>query len=138
MYRFYQQKQHQGKRKLEILDSIFEFDTVQDFEFHDINDNHIGVDIDSLISNVSVNASCFNNGGSVKEELYLKSGKTIQAWIDYDSGRNELNVTLSLSSVKPKFSVLSYHVDLSPIFRDYMYVGFSSSTGLLASSHYVF
>lgn len=115
-----------------------EFDTVQDFEFHDINDNHIGVDINSLISNVSVNASCFNNGGSVKEELNLKSGKTIQAWIDYDSGRNELNVTLSLSSVKPKFSILSYHVDLSPIFRDFMYIGFSSSTGLLASSHYVF
>ncbi|KAL8093473.1 L-type lectin-domain containing receptor kinase S.4 [Apium graveolens] len=115
-----------------------EFDTVQDFEFHDMNDNHIGIDINSLVSNVSVNASCFNNGGSVKEELYLKSGKTIQAWVDYDSGRNELNVTLSLSSVKPKFSILSYHVDLSPIFRDYMYIGFSSSTGLLASSHYVF
>ncbi|KAK1399897.1 hypothetical protein POM88_009760 [Heracleum sosnowskyi] len=71
-----------------------------------------------------------NFSDQVKEELYLKSGKTIQAWIDYDSGRNELNVTLSLSFGKLKFSVLSYHVDLSPIFRDYMYVGFSSSTGV--------
>ncbi|KAK1367727.1 Protein kinase domain-containing protein [Heracleum sosnowskyi] len=79
-----------------------------------------------------------NFSNHVKEELYLKSFKTIQAWIDYDSWRNELNVTLSLSSVKPKFSVLSYHVDLSPIFRDSMYIGFSSSTGLLARSHYVF
>lgn len=115
-----------------------EFDTVQDFEFQDISDNHVGIDINSLISNVSVNASYFLEGNSTQQKLNLKSGKTIQAWIDYDSMTNLLNVTLSLSSSKPISAILSFPVDLSPIFKDFMYVGFSSSTGLLASSHYVF
>ncbi|KAK3018911.1 hypothetical protein RJ639_005116 [Escallonia herrerae] len=115
-----------------------EFDTVQDFEFGDINDNHVGIDINSLVSNVSVNASYFMEGNSTKQALNLQSGKTIQAWIDYDSVINELNVTLSLSSSKPSMSILSFHVDLAPYLDDFMYVGFSASTGLLASSHYVF
>ncbi|KAI3470770.1 hypothetical protein Pfo_027433 [Paulownia fortunei] len=114
-----------------------EFDTVQDFEFGDINDNHIGIDINSLASNASVTASCFTQDNSRKEGLNLKSSKRIQAWIDYDSTREVLDVTLSLSSSKPSIPILSFHVDLSPIFTDYMYVGFSASTGLLASSHYI-
>ncbi|XP_009780725.1 L-type lectin-domain containing receptor kinase S.4-like [Nicotiana tabacum] len=115
-----------------------EFDTVQDFEFGDISDNHVGIDINNLKSNASVNASYFSEGNSTKQKLFLQCGKTIQAWIDYDSNRNVLNVTLSLSSVKPNYSILSFPVDLSPILEEFMYVGFSASTGLLASSHYIF
>lgn len=115
-----------------------EFDTVQDFDFDDINDNHVGIDINSMTSNASVPAAYFVNNGTRKEELNLKSGKPIQAWIDYDSTKNELGVRLSLSSEKPVSPILSFDVDLSPILEDYMYVGFSASTGLLASSHYVF
>ncbi|CAN4107070.1 unnamed protein product [Withania somnifera] len=115
-----------------------EFDTVQDFEFGDISDNHVGIDVNDLVSNASVNASYFSEGSSTKQNVLLQSGKTIQAWIDYDSTRNLLNVTLSLSSIKPSYSILSYHVDLSPILEEFMYVGFSASTGLLASSHYIF
>ncbi|KAM7499293.1 hypothetical protein LguiA_023707 [Lonicera macranthoides] len=117
-----------------------EFDTVQDLEFQDINDNHVGIDLNSLKSNASVAAAAYfvNNGGnSSKQPLYLQSGKTIQAWIDYNSKENQLNVTLSLSSSKPTSSILSFPVDLSPFLNDSMYVGFSSSTGLLASSHYI-
>ncbi|PKA63223.1 L-type lectin-domain containing receptor kinase S.4 [Apostasia shenzhenica] len=104
-----------------------EFDTVQDFEFRDINDNHVGIDINNLESNKSVAAG-----------LNLKSGDTIQVWIDYDSARKLLEVRLDQSSSKPRDPILSYAVDLSPIFLDEMYVGFSASTGLLASSHYLF
>ncbi|GFP86369.1 L-type lectin-domain containing receptor kinase s.4 [Phtheirospermum japonicum] len=114
-----------------------EFDTVKDFDFGDINDNHVGIDMDSLISNASVAASYFSPDSSRKQELNLKSGKLIQAWIDYDSIKKEINVTLSLSSSKPEFPILSFHVDLSSILMEYMYVGFSASTGLLASSHYI-
>ncbi|KAK6145386.1 hypothetical protein DH2020_022206 [Rehmannia glutinosa] len=114
-----------------------EFDTVQDFEFGDINDNHIGIDINSLVSNASVSASCFIQDNSRKEGLNLKSGKIIQAWIDYESTNKKLDITLSLSSSKPHFPILSFPLDLSPILLDYMYVGFSASTGLLASSHYI-
>ncbi|KAG9151480.1 hypothetical protein Leryth_015085 [Lithospermum erythrorhizon] len=114
-----------------------EFDTVQDFEFDDISDHHVGVDLNSLHSNASVNASYYLDGNSTRQDLNLQTGKTILAWIDYDSSALELNVSLSLSAKKPKISILSYHVDLSPFLDEFAYVGFSASTGLLASSHYV-
>ncbi|GMH15362.1 hypothetical protein Nepgr_017203 [Nepenthes gracilis] len=114
-----------------------EFDTVRDFEFGDINDNHVGVDLDSLVSNASVPVAYFIDGNSTAQNLTLQSGRTILAWIDYDSADNQLNVTLSLSSKKSNRSILSFGVDLSPYLNEFMYVGFSASTGLLASSHYL-
>ncbi|KAJ4719981.1 Lectin receptor kinase [Melia azedarach] len=113
-----------------------EFDTVQDFEFGDKNDNHVGIDMNSLKSNASATAEYFLEN-STKEVLNLKSGEVIQAWIDYDSAKNRIDVRLSPSSQKPKSPILSFDVDLSSILNDAMYVGFSSSTGLLASSHYI-
>ncbi|KAK4771340.1 hypothetical protein SAY87_031872 [Trapa incisa] len=114
-----------------------EFDTVQDFEFGDINDNHIGIDINSLASNKSTAAAYYADDGSGKVDLNLKSGKPNFAWIDYDSRSTVVNVTVSPNSTKPSKPILSYKVDLTPILDEYMYVGFSASTGLLASSHYV-
>lgn len=113
-----------------------EFDTVQDFEFGDINDNHIGIDINSLASNASA-AAAYYKDSVTKEDINLKRGSTILAWIDYDSIQKQINVTISPSSSKPSLPLLSYNVDLSPFLLEYMYVGFSASTGLLASSHYV-
>ncbi|KAF5471638.1 hypothetical protein F2P56_008415 [Juglans regia] len=113
-----------------------EFDTVQDFEFGDINDNHVGIDINSLQSNASAAAAYFTDD-STKQDLYLKSGKPIQAWIDYDSAEHVVNVTISPFSLKPRKPILSFPVDLSPILEEFMFVGFSASTGLLASSHYI-
>ncbi|KAK4396209.1 L-type lectin-domain containing receptor kinase S.4 [Sesamum angolense] len=113
-----------------------EFDTVQDFEFGDINDNHVGIDINDLESNQSAAAAYFSDN-SVKKDLNLKGGKPIVAWIEYDSVMNFLNVTLSPSSSKPRTPLLSFQMDLSPILDESMYVGFSASTGLLASTHYV-
>ncbi|XP_057740701.1 L-type lectin-domain containing receptor kinase S.4-like [Arachis stenosperma] len=116
-----------------------EFDTVQDFEFGDINDNHVGININNLVSNVSCNASYYAEGEGEErlENLNLKGGKPIMVWVDYDSVKSVISVTLSPSSTKPKKPTLSYSLDLSPIFHERMYVGFSASTGLLASSHYV-
>ncbi|PHU04394.1 Metal transporter Nramp6 [Capsicum chinense] len=56
-----------------------------DFEFGDISDIHVGIDINDLESNASVNASYFSEGNFTKQNLFLQCGKTIQAWIDYDS-----------------------------------------------------
>ncbi|GAB2288646.1 hypothetical protein Dimus_022969 [Dionaea muscipula] len=114
-----------------------ELDTVQDFEFGDINDNHVGVDLNSLVSNASVPASYFIDGNLTRQNLTLQSGRRILAWIEYDSDKTQLNVTLSPSSTKPNRSTLSFDVDLSPFLDEFMYVGFSASTGLLASSHYL-
>ncbi|KAI7737597.1 hypothetical protein M8C21_024721 [Ambrosia artemisiifolia] len=113
-----------------------EFDTVQDLEFGDLDDNHVGVNLNSMLSKNSTKAGYFV--GSTKHDLNLKSGKKIQAWVDYDGLEQQLNVTLSVSSNKPTTPILSVPLDLSHVVQDFMYVGFSASTGVLASSHYVF
>ncbi|XP_010923241.1 L-type lectin-domain containing receptor kinase S.4 [Elaeis guineensis] len=114
-----------------------EFDTVQDFEFGDIDDNHIGIDINNMESNASVPAAYYAGEGG-RTSITLKSGERIQAWIDYDGIAKVINVTVAPFSSKPAVPILSIPVDLSPILHDRMFVGFSASTGLLASSHYLF
>ncbi|KAG7964858.1 hypothetical protein I3843_09G192000 [Carya illinoinensis] len=94
-----------------------ELDTILNTEFADINDNHVGIDI---------------NG------LNLISGHQMQVWVDYDGVEKQINVTLAPINVdKPKIPLLSLSLDLSPIINDNMYVGFSSSTGSVLSNHYV-
>ncbi|XP_074314423.1 L-type lectin-domain containing receptor kinase S.4-like [Silene latifolia] len=107
-----------------------EFDTVQDFEFGDINDNHIGIDLNSLVSNASVTAA-YTIENSTTVNLTMKDGQTIQCWVEYDSVTSLINVTISVSRVKPTKPLISYKYDLSQILNQTMYVGFSGSTGLL-------
>ncbi|KAL3826023.1 hypothetical protein ACJIZ3_022052 [Penstemon smallii] len=113
-----------------------EFDTYQNFEFGDMNDNHVGIDVNSLVSNNSASAGYFGDD-LVQNEINLKSGKPILAWIEYDSITSYVNVTISPSSSKPGIPLLSFPVRLSSIFEENMYVGFSASTGLVSSSHYL-
>ncbi|XP_031283725.1 L-type lectin-domain containing receptor kinase S.4-like isoform X2 [Pistacia vera] len=113
-----------------------EFDTVQSPEFYDIDDNHVGININSLISNESSTAAYIDDS-STKKNLNLWSGKPILAWIDYDASENLLNVTISPNSSKPRLPLLSFNVNLSPIFLESMYIGFSSSTGFVTGSHYI-
>ena len=54
-----------------------EFDTVQDFGFRDINDNHVGIDINSLVSKKSAPAAYFDVTNSSIQVLDLKSGQVI-------------------------------------------------------------
>ncbi|KAK8930628.1 L-type lectin-domain containing receptor kinase S.4 [Platanthera zijinensis] len=115
-----------------------EFDTVQDFEFQDINDNHVGVDVDSLVSSKSAAAAYLDSNDRQLVPVNLKSGITIQAWVDYDGNAKVLNLTLAPFSSRPSSSLFSFPIDLAPILHENMFVGFSASTGLLASSHYLF
>ncbi|KMZ57185.1 putative Kinase [Zostera marina] len=114
-----------------------EFDTVQDFEFHDINDNHVGINVNNMRSNASEDAAYYDDR-NVRQHINLKSGKRIVVWIDYDGLGKLLNVTISTSSSKPSRPLISFGLDLTQILHEVMYVGISSSTGLLASSHYLF
>ncbi|GLJ41333.1 hypothetical protein SUGI_0855450 [Cryptomeria japonica] len=112
-----------------------EFDTVKDYELNDINDNHVGVDINSLISNKSATAAFMNESG-LYQEFDLKTEKSIQCWIDFDGGDNSLNVSVVPGGLtRPKVPLISMHLDLSGVVEESMYVGFSSSTGLLSSTH---
>ncbi|KAK3420805.1 hypothetical protein EUGRSUZ_G00265 [Eucalyptus grandis] len=114
-----------------------EFDTVQDYEFADINDNHVGIDLNGLVSVKSTPAGYYADGGKFND-LNLKSGKPMQVWVDYDGMEKLISVTLApIKMQKPNTPLLSLTYDLASIFNENMYVGFSSSTGLLTNTHYV-
>jgi len=117
-----------------------ELDTRQNFEFDDINDNHVGIDINDLKSANSTPAGYYDDYGQFRD-LSLSSGFPIQAWIEYDGVKKKIDVTLALMSVgasnKPTKPLLSLTKDLSPILNNRMYVGFSSSTGLMVASQYI-
>ncbi|XP_050235559.1 L-type lectin-domain containing receptor kinase IV.1-like [Mercurialis annua] len=113
-----------------------ELDTVRNREFGDINDNHVGVDVNNLTSVKSAPAGYFSGGEN--KSLQLKSGKPMQVWIDYSGESKLLTVHLApLKIKKPEKPLLSMNLDLSSIFLDKMYVGFSASTGSVASHHYI-
>uniref|UniRef100_A0A3Q7I442 non-specific serine/threonine protein kinase n=1 Tax=Solanum lycopersicum TaxID=4081 RepID=A0A3Q7I442_SOLLC len=114
-----------------------EFDTARDFGFGNIDDNHVGININSLESNKSAAAEYFINDQNSKQDLNLKSGKFILVWVEYDYVTKLVNATLSPNSLKPKIPPLSYKFDVSLIFKENMYAGFSACTGLLASLHYI-
>ncbi|XP_043697113.1 L-type lectin-domain containing receptor kinase IV.2-like [Telopea speciosissima] len=116
-----------------------EFDVVQNIELSDINDNHVGIDINSLVSNVSVPATYFSGSGSNQtHSIDLKSGVPITAWIEYSDKENLMNVAISPFGIpKPDRPLISFPLDLSSIIDEYMYVGFSASTGLLFAEHNV-
>ena len=116
-----------------------EFDTVQSLVgYRDINDNHVGIDINSAISNVSKPASYYDNSTKSFHEVVLESGNPIQAWIEYDGDQKIVNVTISPAFLpKPTKPLLSLPLNLSLIFTDFMYVCFSASTEKLANSHYI-
>ncbi|XP_057505652.1 L-type lectin-domain containing receptor kinase V.9-like [Actinidia eriantha] len=115
-----------------------ELDTIQNFEFNDINNNHVGIDINSLISIASAPAGYVADKSGAFNNLSLTSGNPMQVWVEYDGLHRQFNVTLfPINIPKPKQPLLSLTLDLSPILLDYMYVGFSSSTGAISANHYI-
>ncbi|KAI0498336.1 hypothetical protein KFK09_021577 [Dendrobium nobile] len=95
------------------------FDTLMDMEFEDINDNHVGVDLDSMVS-----AQVADLDSAV---INLKSGKLINAWIEYDHP-GVLQVFVSYSTVKPLNPVMDFSVNLAQFVDDFIFVGFSGTT----------
>lgn len=97
-----------------------EFDTKLDSLFHDPDDNHVGLDVDSLISIKTANPHLLG--------IDLKSGDLITAWIDYKNEEKKLEVFLSYSSIKPQDPLLEVDIDLSDYLKQFMYLGFSAAT----------
>ncbi|KAI8560559.1 hypothetical protein RHMOL_Rhmol04G0267100 [Rhododendron molle] len=114
-----------------------ELDTITSTEFDDINDNHVGIDINGLKSNVSQPAGYYSSNGRF-QNLSLISGKAMQVWVEYDGGKKEMKVTMApVRLLKPSTPLLTLSKDLSPFLNQNMYVGFSSSIGSLPTSHYI-
>ncbi|KAK2360804.1 L-type lectin-domain containing receptor kinase IV.1 [Trifolium repens] len=115
-----------------------ELDTIMNTEFDDINDNHVGIDINGLKSEKLASAGYYDIGDNEFKNLSLFSGLSMQVWLEYDSEKKKIDVTLApINVVKPKQPLLTLTKDLSSILENTMYVGFSSSTGSIHTSHYV-
>ncbi|MBA0740201.1 hypothetical protein Gogos_013421, partial [Gossypium gossypioides] len=115
-----------------------ELDTIRSTEFDDINDNHVGIDINGLKSATSSPAGYYEDDSHDFKNLTLISGKQMQVWVEYHGLEKRMDVTLAPFKVsKPDTPLLSLSRDLSSIVNREMYVGFSSSTGSILTSHYV-
>ncbi|KAG2548818.1 L-type lectin-domain containing receptor kinase SIT2-like [Panicum virgatum] len=116
-----------------------ELDTILNPEFRDINSNHVGVDVNGLVSVAAKPAGYYaDDDTGVFKNLSLYSGDAMQVWVDYDGRATLLNVTLApAEAAKPRKPLISVAVDLSAVVNDTAYVGLSSSTGPFRTRHYV-
>lgn len=98
-----------------------EFDTFKNEEFQDPNDHHVGINYGSIIS--SHTADITSTGVSLRDE------SPARAWISYDSDKHVIDVRLAKDGhKKPARPLISVPLDLSEIFKEYMFVGFSGGT----------
>ncbi|XP_010542287.1 PREDICTED: lectin-like protein At1g53080 [Tarenaya hassleriana] len=107
-----------------------EFDVVQDKSLGDINDNHVGIDVNSVVSVVSEKAGYWVRARREWsfQEVKLSSGDKYKAWIEYRKQR--LTVTIAPEDVKkPKRPLIDTNIDLSNVFLEKMYAGFSGAMG---------
>ena len=107
-----------------------EFHTFNHTKFGDINDNHVRVGLKSILSNKSVPV----DQSKRRYFINLKSDQIIQAWVEYDARIYQVNVKVAQQFARFRSENFPYYVDLSPIFKEFMFVGFSGSTGLSSSS----
>ncbi|KAK4277667.1 hypothetical protein QN277_015628 [Acacia crassicarpa] len=101
-----------------------EFDTRMNPEFGDPNDNHIGINLGTILSSKTINVSDVG--------VNLKDGFVHRAWITYDGPGKRMDIRLGSANQEdyyPSKPIFSESVDLSPFLNEYMFVGFSASTG---------
>ncbi|KAM7252841.1 hypothetical protein ACFE04_025459 [Oxalis oulophora] len=107
-----------------------EFDTSFDSAIGDINGNHVGVDVNTVISFAAIDAA--------SKGVDLKSERKITAWIEYRDALKLIRVWVGYeSTIRPSSPVLAAYVDLSNQFHEYMHVGFSASNGQGSAVHIV-
>ncbi|KAF3448467.1 hypothetical protein FNV43_RR09180 [Rhamnella rubrinervis] len=105
-----------------------EFDTSHDPELGDPNDDHVGINVGAIVS--------FKTANSSGARISLHSNSRHRAWITYDGHRRWIDVHLGSDSdpihTQP---ILSSPLNLSPFLEEYMFVGFSASTGNSTQIH---
>ncbi|CAM8912361.1 unnamed protein product [Rhodiola kirilowii] len=105
-----------------------EFDTFQNEEW-DPSPNHVGININSVKSVVTVNWTSS-----------MRDGRKANAWVTYNSTTHNLSVFLSYAT-NPVFSGnsnLSLIIDLRTVLPENIIVGFSAATGAEIQVHTIF
>ncbi|XP_030538069.1 L-type lectin-domain containing receptor kinase VIII.2-like [Rhodamnia argentea] len=107
-----------------------EFDNSHDTEFGDPNDDHVGINLGTIVSMKTADLS----GTTVS----LHNDSVQRAWINYDGHRKWIDVYLGADNDHlPNQTVLSSPLDLSGYINEFMFVGFSASTAKSTQIHSV-
>jgi hypothetical protein len=115
-----------------------ELDTVQNYDLQDINNNHIGININSLRSIQSHDAGYYDDKSGLFKNLALNSNEMMRVWVNYNRETTQINVTIAPHNVaKPVRPLLSTTYNLSTVIANPAYIGFSSSTGSVSGQHYL-
>jgi hypothetical protein len=116
-----------------------ELDTMQNIEFEDIDNNHVGVNIDGLRSVQSHPAGYYGNSENNSfQSMSLISGDVMRAWVDYDGALAQIDITIApVQMSKPARPLVSATYNLSGVLTEPSYIGFSSATGPINSRHYI-
>jgi hypothetical protein len=128
--------QNNGK----ISNHVFaiELDTNLNKEFHDINNNHAGIDVNGLQSVQSHDAGYYDDKDGMFHNLTLASHEIMQVWVDYDSQYKNISVTIApFKMTKPIRPLITATYNLSEVLTDPSYIGFSAATSPINSRHYV-
>uniref|UniRef100_A0A7N0T0R2 non-specific serine/threonine protein kinase n=2 Tax=Kalanchoe fedtschenkoi TaxID=63787 RepID=A0A7N0T0R2_KALFE len=100
-----------------------EFDTEKDE--HDPDSNHVGLNINSVVSNQTVSLAEFGF------EISPQQGTNYSVWIDYDGAAKLLTVRMArgASSSRPDSPILNQTINLKQFVNRHSFLGFSGSTG---------
>uniref|UniRef100_A0ACD5Y2M0 Uncharacterized protein n=1 Tax=Avena sativa TaxID=4498 RepID=A0ACD5Y2M0_AVESA len=102
-----------------------EFDTFKQSD--DPSDNHVGLDVGSVVSNVTANLADFNITSIASTE---ENPANYTAWIEYDGVARHIAVYMvAQGKPKPASPVLAAPLDLSEHVPEQAYIGFAASTG---------
>lgn len=114
-----------------------EFDTWKNPQYRDPSDNHVGVNINSMISNATYD---FCNPGSPRCS-YFVTETNFTAWVDYDAATQTLEVRMTTGAAgvaKPAPALIRVpHLDISELVDEYMWVGFSGTQSLYQEIHQI-
>ncbi|MCO5578806.1 hypothetical protein L7F22_032652 [Adiantum nelumboides] len=103
-----------------------EFDTYLNSQIH-YRDNHIGIDVNSVVSAKYVNLS-----------FGLINSSFVYSGVDYSSNNSMLEVyATNLSSTKPTSPVLTFSIILTQFLPQSVLIGFSAATGGKAEFHHM-
>ncbi|CAL4897710.1 unnamed protein product [Urochloa decumbens] len=103
-----------------------EFDTFLNPENFDISNSHVGIDVNSVNSTASTDATTPTKN--------LTSGYTMMATVSYENATKLLAAELTINDTR--FSV-NAAIDLRSYLPEYVAVGFSAATGELTELHQV-
>ena len=110
-----------------------EFDNYGNPELQDPNNNHAGIDINSLISNVTVHL----DSSSGYPDLDLNKNSSFMVWVDYSAADSAIELRMVNTNVtshpitRPPDPLLRRTYNLSTVFLDSpLFVGLSATTGV--------